>query len=288
MTFSVRAIGFMFFLFLLSPITYGASVFKVTNGNNVMYIGGTLHVLSEQDYPLPTEYAQAYQESDILVFETDLATLESAEFSKTMLTALTYNNDQTLADNVSPSTLDRLSMHLKSRGLSVSRFMSYKPSLMSITLSMIELQMMGLTHEGVDKYFFKQAEADHKIIKWLETPQQQLAFIEHMGHTNEDEFLQYTLDDIDTLGEHLPSLKDSWKTGDLTGLYNDSLSNFASQYPDVFDELLTARNKNWMKFLIDSLSTRETEFVLVGALHLPGNTGILHMLEQQGYTVKKL
>ena len=288
MTFCVRVVGLLFFLSLLSPITYGASVFKVTNGNNVLYIGGTLHVLSEQDYPLPSEYTQAYQASDTLVFETDLATLKSAEFSQTMLTSLTYHDGRTLADDLSSSTLNKLTTHLKSRGLSITRFMSYKPALMSITLSMIELQMMGFTHEGVDQHFFNQADADNKTIKWLETPQQQLAFIAHMGSGNEDEFIQYSLDDIETLPNILPSLKNSWKTGDLTSLYEQTLSDFATQYPDVFDDLLTKRNQNWMKFLVDSLSTPETEFVLVGALHLPGTTGVLHLLEQQGFSVKKL
>ena len=288
MTFCVRLTGLLFFFSLFSLGSYAASVFKVTNGENVTYIGGTLHILSEDDYPLPPEYSQAFEQSDTLVFETDLEELESPEFSKAMMASLTYNNGRTLADDLSPETFEKLSTHLQSRGLSISRFISFKPSLMSITLSMIELQMMGLTEEGVDKYLFNQAQAANKPIKWLETPQQQLSFIAHMGNGNEDEFIQYTLDDIKTLHDALPALKESWKTGDLAGLYNESLSDFAVQYPDVFDALLTTRNQNWMDFLINSLSTSETEFILVGALHLPGDTGILHLLEQQGYSVKKL
>jgi len=271
-----------------ASFSYAASVFKVSNGSHSTYIGGTLHLLSADDYPLPAAYQLAYDSATTLVFETDLDTLESAEFSRKMVTALTYSDGRTLADDLAPATLSRLSEHLHSRGLSLSRFTTFKASLMSITLSMIELQMMGLTSEGVDKYFFNQGKSDHKTISWLESPQEQLAFITQMGQGNEDAFIQYTLDDVATLPNLLPALKSSWKIGDLDALYNNSMSEFAAQYPDVFDTLLTDRNHNWMDFLVKSLATPEIEFVLVGALHLPGESGILSLLKQRGFTVEKL
>ena len=38
---------------LLSFPALSASVWKVSDGENTMYLGGTLHILSPQDYPLP-------------------------------------------------------------------------------------------------------------------------------------------------------------------------------------------------------------------------------------------
>jgi uncharacterized protein YbaP (TraB family) len=43
-----------------------------------------------------------------------------------------------------------------------------------------------------------------------------------------------------------------------------------------------------MQFLVKALATKPTEFVLVGALHLPGELGVLNMLEQQGFKVEKV
>ena len=35
------------------------SVWRVSNGDSELFIGGTIHVLSATDYPLPIEFEQA-------------------------------------------------------------------------------------------------------------------------------------------------------------------------------------------------------------------------------------
>jgi len=63
---------------LLSASTAFAEgmVWKVSDGNNELYIGGTIHVLSAADYPLPEVYDKAYRDSDSVVLETDLSRLQ--------------------------------------------------------------------------------------------------------------------------------------------------------------------------------------------------------------------
>lgn len=292
MKFSPRTVSLTLLLTscLVGVITpaFSASVFKVSNGENTLFIGGTLHLLSENDYPLPDAYDKAYHQSETLVFETDLDALETQAFAQSMMKELTYSQGKNLASDLSEKTLVKLSEHMSDRGLSLSNFMLYKPAFLSITLSMIELQILGLTSEGVDKHFFSRGKADNKIIRWLESPEEQLSFIKQMGKGNEDAFIQYTLDDVETLPDVLPKLKSSWKEGDIENMYTQSMADFESQYPDVFDTLLTSRNENWMLFLIEALNDEPTEFVLVGALHLPGEFGVLAMLEQQGFKVEKV
>lgn len=285
----LRAFAYGIFLtaFISFP-SFAASVFKVSKGESYLYIGGTLHLLSEDDYPLPPQYQRAYQDAQTMVFETDLAALSSAEFSQAMLTALTYQDGTTLADTLSADTLDALSRHLNNRGLTLERFMSYKPALMSMTLSMLELQRMGLTSEGVDKYFHQQAKTDDKSIAWFESPEQQISFIAHMGDDNPNAFMRYSLDDLTTLPTLLPVLKESWETGNLDIMFDQSLQEFRAEYPQVFNTLITQRNNAWLSDIEAYLTTPSTEFVLVGALHLPGDVGLLHQLSRRGYQVEQV
>jgi uncharacterized protein YbaP (TraB family) len=51
-------------LLATSLTTQAASVWKVTNGENVTYFGGTVHILKEENFPLPAEYDKAYAASD--------------------------------------------------------------------------------------------------------------------------------------------------------------------------------------------------------------------------------
>jgi uncharacterized protein YbaP (TraB family) len=53
------------------------------------------------------------------------------------------------------------------------------------------------------------------------------------------------------------------------------------------DNLINRRNR----LMVERMATRLAEgnaFIAVGALHLPGDQGILHLLELQGYQVRPL
>jgi len=60
---------------IMPTISADSSVWKITSGENTVYLGGTVHLLRPSDYPLPEEYEQAYQESAVLVFETDISSM---------------------------------------------------------------------------------------------------------------------------------------------------------------------------------------------------------------------
>ncbi|MCK5120492.1 MAG: TraB/GumN family protein, partial [Methylococcales bacterium] len=51
------------------------SLWRVSKGKSELFIGGTIHILSANDYPLPVEFERAYKMSDQIVFETDLAAM---------------------------------------------------------------------------------------------------------------------------------------------------------------------------------------------------------------------
>ena len=51
--------------------------------------------------------------------------------------------------------------------------------------------------------------------------------------------------------------------------------------------MLTGRNTAWVEKLMQD-ATGQTSLVTVGAGHLPGETGLLYLLEQEGFTIKRL
>lgn len=56
---------------------------------------------------------------------------------------------------------------------------------------------------------------------------------------------------------------------------------------EVMDVLIIGRNLRWMETLIPELAQKPT-MVAVGAMHLPGENGVLALLERQGFTVTRL
>lgn len=90
-------IGLLSILFSVSSFAE-TSLWKITKNNHHLYLGGTVHILAESDYPLPSPYEKAYQLSHRIVFETDLQKLQSPEFQQAMLASLSYQNGKTLKD----------------------------------------------------------------------------------------------------------------------------------------------------------------------------------------------
>lgn len=265
-----------------------ASVWKVSKGESTIFVGGTLHLLSEGDYPLPKPYEIAFDKASSVVLETDLDAVNSPAFSQQLLQQLSYTDGSTIQSHISEDTYNALASHFASRGWPIESVNLLKPQLVSLTLTIGELQRLGLTLEGVDSHYAQKAKDAGKTLAWLESPEQQLAFIVAMGEDDPDGLIQYTLEDIKTLPENLALMKDYWFKGDLKGMTTDILDVFAKDYPEVYKSILVERNHNWLPHLVSFFDSPEIEFVLVGALHLPGNDGVLALLEAQGYTVEKV
>lgn len=273
---------------LACSTSHAASVWQVSDGDNTMYIGGTLHILSPSDYPLPDAYNNAYKESDVLVFETDMQAVTSPAFTAKVMQQNTYQNGKTIADDLSDDTYQKLTAFLKARQLPVAQVVTLKPAMLGLTLTMMEYQRAGLTSQGVDAHFYAKGAEQNKQIDWFESPDEQLAFISSMADGQEDAFIRYTLEDIQELDKLVGPMKKHWRSGNMDELHAITLEDFKQTYPDVYEDLLVNRNANWLPKIRELMETPETEFILVGTLHMPGDKGVLSLLEAQGYTITQL
>ena len=275
------------FLFTCSW-AYAASVWQVSKAGNTVYIGGTLHILSPQDFPLPNAYGIAYNQADKLVFETDIAGLNSPRFQQDSRARLTYGDGTQLKDVLSKETYQALKAHLAARQMDITAMANYTPALISITLSFAELRLLGLTSQGVDEFYYFKAMTDGKALDWFESPQQQLEFIAALGGEDEDQMIRYALDDVKQLPKALDELKKYWQSGDMGALYQSQGKSFHDDFPKIYQQLLIQRNENWLPAIEKMLTTSQTEFVLVGTMHLSGPDSVLDMLMKRGYLVQKL
>lgn len=265
-----------------------ASVWKVTNGQHSLYIGGTIHVLTPNDYPLAKEYDLAYQTSGKIIFETDMEVVSSPEFGQKMMDKMMYNDGTTIKKVLQPDTYQALAAHLLSRQIPMQTFTSHKPSLLAISLTFIELQSMGYTSEGVDMFFANMAKADGKEQGWLETHDEQLSIIANLGNNDPNAMIEYTLKDIKNMPETFSKLHSTWFEGDMQGMAEVGITPFKADYPVIYQDLLVTRNNNWFPKIVNMLNDTPIEFVLVGALHLSGPDSVLAKLRARGYIIKKI
>lgn len=281
-------ISSLLLILLFTSISSGAApVYKVTKGDESVFIAGTFHLLTEKDYPLPEAFEQAYQQADEIYFETDMQAIESAEFQQKSLGVILYQDGTTLKDALNKATYARFVEYAKSRQLDPMQLNGLNPTGVMLTITIMEYQARGFVAEGVDKHYFKKAKRDNRAIAWFETPDEQLAILGSFDDEDPNGLINYTLDEMDNIDQVIASLHKSWRGGDMNTLTKLGIDSFVG-YPDIYKAILVDRNNNWMEKIEAMFGDQGTELVLVGALHLPGDDGVLTQLEKKGYIVEKL
>lgn len=276
------------FLIPAMPAAADSPVWKVTKDGHTLFIGGTVHLLTQADYPLPDAFEAAYQTASIVIFETDFQKMQAPETQQALLQQVAYPEGISLKDRLDQGTYAVFSDYLKQRDLPEGNLVKFKAGMVSITLTMIELQRLGLTGTGVDQFFSLKALNDHKEIGKLETLDEQIAFIAKMGEGHENELIAYTMKQMKDLPALLKALKAAWRNGDRRQLNKIGLEPMKKQFPDIYTDLILKRNKAWMPKIEAMLRTPEVELVLFGALHLAGEEGVLAQLEAKGYKIERL
>lgn len=265
-----------------------SSVFKVSKDDEHLYVGGTIHMLAESDFPLPVEFDQAYKNAELIVFETDIAALGSPKTQEKFAQRLAYTDGSSLPDHIAAKTYESLTSYLSERGLPPTMLDAYKPGLVMSYLTIIELQRLGMAGIGVDQYFSDKAAEDHKKTDGLESIDQQISFLVAIGDAEPDAVLQYTIDEMNKLEQVMVDIKHDWRHGVYTTSLDKFMQEMKVQTPDLYVMLMQNRNEAWLHQIESLMATPATEFVMVGVAHLAGEDSLLDMLASRGYLIEPL
>ncbi|MFO7971842.1 MAG: TraB/GumN family protein [Desulfobacterales bacterium] len=264
------------------------SLWKVQLHNSVTYIGGTCHILRKSDYPLPEEFVKAYEDCDIIVFETQLEELNRPKTQEMIIKKGFYTDGLSLDNVLSPRTYDFLRKYCEDSGIPVLSLNKLKPSMVVLTLLGLELQKLGINQTGVDHYFHHMATTEGKKIEGLESVTKQIEFVVSMGEGNEDDFIEHSIKDLKKTRQILNELIAAWRQGDEDKLYQLYIAPMKTDYSNLYSTLIAERNREWLLKIKRYLQTPQNEFILVGVGHLVGIDGIIDHLKRSGYTINKL
>ncbi len=278
----------LMFIAVLGLQAEAASVWKISTETKHLYLGGTIHMLSASDYPLPSAYDQAYSEAGKVVFETDIAALNQPYFQRKLQDTITYSDDTKIHHILNKPTYLNLFQYLQSRNITSESIEHFTPSGLSLLLSMQELKQLGMNQIGVDAFYAEKAKQDQKAQAWLESPDEQLRILSSLNQIDPNDLINYTLEDINGMADSLQALKLSWRNGQLDGLAKQQLNELQQSYPAIYHTLIAERNQNWLPKIEQLINTAEIEFIMVGALHLAGPDSLLQSLKSKGYRIEQL
>jgi uncharacterized protein YbaP (TraB family) len=125
----------------------------------------------------------------------------------------------------------------------------------------------------------------------LETLEQQLAFLENMPMPMQLSLLDQAIAESGQVTKVHAQMVDAYLENNLVtlqALSNQQFETVGKDISDYFIELgIHARNHRMAETLLHQLDEK-TVFVAVGALHLPGEQGLLDLLRQHGFELNPL
>ncbi len=263
------------------------SLYEIVKGDQKIYLGGTIHVLRNSDYPLPAEFEQAYEKSQILVLETDPKKSNSPEFGQQFAQAFMYSGGKNLAQDLRPKLWQELQAYADKNQFPLGQMSMFKAVFVSLTISITEMQKRGYgLGQGVDMYFFQKANLTQKPIQELESTDDVLQHMRALTDLEANQVISSALRDVKKMDKALSVALKHWRAGELEKLDNELAADMRKETPEVYQRLLVDRNEAWLPKIEALIASKETELVLVGALHLSGNNGLLAQLKARGYQIK--
>ena len=264
-------------------------VYAVQSDQVTLYLAGSIHVLREEDYPLPAVLSEVYRKSDALIMELDLDDLDPLESTTLIRSLAMAPGGSSLRSLMGDASFNRSRESALALGIDLERYAAVRPWFAALMVLEWSLRQAGYSPEiGVEQHFLRQAMADNKPVEGLETMEQQLNIFASMSDADQAMFLEKTLAELDQLTGEIKKLLEAWKTGDVQALEMLLLDSF-DEYPELFDELIDQRNLAWEQQLTEILQLGTQDYmVIVGALHLLGEHGVIELLRKRGFKIHRL
>ncbi|MEZ6964917.1 MULTISPECIES: TraB/GumN family protein [Aeromonas] len=279
---------FSFLLCLLLPLTALAdpAFYRVSKGDEQHWLMGSIHAGKPTLYPLPEPVERAWLQSRALVMEVDMNSISQEQWQG--MASLTQLNDGKSLKEYLPAELYQRTLMAGARyGLDEATLSPLRPWFAAITLTQAAMAKTGFDSQlGIDQHFAGLAAKEGKPVVGFETLLEQLGYLASVGD-NQTLMLASTLDELPMLENAFTAVMKAWQQGDEATLINLLKEEMAPPALQSWMEqtLLAERNRNWLK---KWPSLPNESFIVVGALHLYGEQGLLAQLEQQGWRITPL
>ncbi len=281
-------LSFVFLIGVFSASAQNSLLWKVEAENGeVSYLYGTYHLLGADYFQEKPQVTKAYQSARMVVVETVIDSSQIMQLAT--LSLMPGKSLKAMTDSMDYIILkEKLEPVI---GMDLAIYDMVKP--MALTTAYIgaianELTPDSLKYGGLpmDLHFAKNAKSEGKTVMQLETMREQFEMLFNSKTVEEqlEELLEMVKEEDDS-GEILVSIIQSYFQNDLDGLYKASME--WEYEPEEMEILIDNRNLNWIPKLEPELN-KGGLFIAVGALHLPGEKGVITLLQEKGFKLTPL
>ena len=273
---------FLLWLLLVSSAFAGEQglLWHITGKGVDSYLFGTMHSEDPRVTKLPVEVDRRFKAADTVVLEVALdAQTEMTAAMQMMLPA-----ESSLTTLVGDALSTQAKQAMLSRGVAPEVTERLQVWATVLVLSMPRPQ----TGQVLDKLLYERALASGKQFKPLESADEQIGIFTALSIDEQRMLLRNVLEEYQSYPVLFERMTEAYLSRDLALLVRISDENPMTSDPalqqKVMTSLLEHRNRRMVTRMQPMLKEGKA-FIAVGALHLPGDEGLINLLRQQGYTV---
>ncbi|MBE7638051.1 hypothetical protein GUA87_14435 [Sneathiella sp. P13V-1] len=267
-------------------LAYGKGrLFEVRKDNlPASYIFGTMHTNDPRVLQMPGIIMQAFQVSRVISVEVSIRDKKMREAMSLMFLP---HGDQ-LQNIIGKPKFDRLAVMARDYDIPKQNLDRMKPWAAATIFSQPPERVRAniVLDQEIEKMGFNRGK---KIVP-LETMLEQMGLFNSLSPEQQIEFLDSAINNYSGLQGEISRITDMYLKGDTGPLLCHIRTTMTEYSADLrsftLDLLITARN-HVMKDRMQPLF-KEGAFIAIGAAHLPGQEGVLNLLHQEGYRVKRL
>ena len=249
------------------------------------YLYGTIHLIDSDDFYLPSGTLAAIDATKKMVFEVDMNEMSDMGSMMGLMNKAFMNDNKTLKDLISAEDYKLVDDHFKELGLPLMMLERMKPMFLTVFASG-DMDPAGLQNGSMKSYemeFLDMAKSSDKPVAGLETIEFQMSVFDSIPYTAQAEMLVETIktgdSDSSEFDKMIQMYKDQ-KINDMVAMISDE----DEQLSDYEDVLLNKRNEAWISGMKKMMIEMPT-FFAVGAGHLAGERGVIHLLRKEGFTL---
>lgn len=267
------------------------------NGLPPSYVFGTMHVPDPEFLQLPPPVEDAFASSRTAAFELVTERGKERAQARRYLTAALLPAGQSLSDlldSVAYAQVWRIAQRQRPSTIRIGRYhiSRFKPWFVMETVGRTDatLSRLDRSRPMMDDMLTLRARKEGKTVVGLETFEEQLAITNDLPMDDQVALLKAYLDNYNNWHKY-STYAQIYRSGETAMFYGIVLQGLAGVEPALarrfIERYLDARNRVMVQRALPLIEAGST-FIAVGALHLPGEAGILRLLERRGYTVTRL
>lgn len=264
---------------------YHSLLWKIS-GNGLQqpsYLFGTMHTSDKRVLQKGEDVLRYFTDADAYAMELDPA----ESFNLSLLSKLMMGKNYSLKKMIPEREYALLDSVVKAQvGFSLKLFDHVAPVFIMTILEAASIDSDNEAEHGdevLDLLFYRKAKEAKKKIIGIETVDEQLKALTALSYEEQADMLVHSIREYERSTQTMKEMVRFYIAQQLDSIV---MLNDEDPMPEKFYKaLVTDRNKR-MANRIGDLVLKQSFFIAIGALHLPGEKGVIELLRKKGYIVE--